>query len=178
MQILPSKLFRLFLNKQIIHPPHPLQSEARTDYVGTLLEFRAQLSTVSHRVLCKQSKRKFLPHRGSSIKKSYHRDHRKLETEMRQLQTRASRTEFNFFKFMSVHFSQTVSKRDKSGSFQMGKLSTVKKHLRISCRYRATAEETWSTETFLIISHAHKPSPIPRETLLHLSGHLNGNHVQ
>lgn len=113
MQILLSKLFRLFLNKQIIHPPHPLQSEARTDYVGTLLEFRAQLSTESHCVLCKQSKRKFLPHRASNIKKTYHRDHRKLETEMRQLQTRASRTEFNFFKFMSVHFSQTFSKRDE-----------------------------------------------------------------
>lgn len=51
MQILPSKLFRLFLNKQIIHPPHPLQSEACTDYVDTLLEFRAQLSTEPHRVL-------------------------------------------------------------------------------------------------------------------------------
>lgn len=70
MQILPSNLFRLILNKQIIHPPHPLQSEARTDYVDTLLKFRAQLSTESHRVLCKQRKRKFLPHGASNIKKT------------------------------------------------------------------------------------------------------------
>lgn len=60
MQILPSKLFRLILNKQIIHPPHPLQSEACTDYVDTLLEFRAQLSTESHRVLCKLEEEKVL----------------------------------------------------------------------------------------------------------------------
>lgn len=71
MQILPSKLFRLFLNKQITHPPHPLQSEARTDYVDTLAEFRAQLSTGSHCVLCKQRKREFLPHRASNIKKKH-----------------------------------------------------------------------------------------------------------